>query len=261
MIVTTAPKATETMMNKAKKAVQHFSATYISREGASVRQMMDTYNEPLLICESKRLLYYDGHQNNPFFFHPNSAMFRGKGFMNTRKDPLVNALRLEEGMKVADMTLGLASDAVLASLAVGETGKVFGTEAHPIVSYIVREGLGTYETNRIELTRAMRRIEVIGDTNLNWLMELKDESIDVIYFDPMFEAEVAGSSGMIPLKQLLNKSEKRDVLSRSIKEAKRVAKHRVVLKDHFRSERFKELGFTKQIRPSATYHFGVWEKE
>jgi hypothetical protein len=48
-----------------------------------------------------------------------------------------------------------------------------------------------------------------------------------------------------------------ELTNTEIEQAKRVAIHKVILKDHFRSPRFEKFGFYVCKRPSAKFHFGV----
>jgi hypothetical protein len=73
----------------------------------------------------------------------------------------------------------------------------------------------------------------------------------------MFE-ETVDSSGIAPLRSFASYS---DLTMDAVIEAKRIAKKRVVLKDHFRSERFVKFGFTQHIRKTSKFHFGTIEKE
>ena len=50
-------------------------------------------------------------------------MFRVKRLMRGEHDPFVQATQLESGMTVLDCTLGMASDSIVASYMVGESGK------------------------------------------------------------------------------------------------------------------------------------------
>ncbi|WP_096435321.1 class I SAM-dependent methyltransferase [Alteribacter populi] len=261
IVVTTAPKETTRMMTRAVHAQDALSAPLIKRGHASVTRIMEKYKAHVVVAEQDRLMLYTATDSAPFFYHPNSAMFRAKAFLKTGHDPFVDAAKLREGMTVADGTIGLGSDAVLASLAVKKSGKVFGTEVNPILAYMIEEGLKSYKVEPNVIENALRRIQVINEHHQAWLKKQETSSIDVVYFDPMFQETVKGSSGIQALKQLAYNDEDDILFGQTIREAKRVARQRVVLKDHFRSRRFNALGLTQQIRPSATYHFGVWEKQ
>ncbi len=105
-----------------------------------------------------------------------------------------------------------------------------------------------------DLSLAMKSIEIKNNDHLLYLKSLPDRSYDCVYFDPMFEQKIDHSNGIDPLKSWAHHEE---LLVESLQEAKRVAKHRVVLKDHYQSNRFKVLPFTVTKRKSALFHFGV----
>ena len=102
----------------------------------------------------------------------------------------------------------------------------------------------------------MRRIEVIEANHYELLKTLPDNHFDVVYFDPMFEETIEESNG---IKGLTHFAANHDFTMEIINEAKRVARKRVVLKDHFRSSRFQRFGFdvlkTKNLQISLWLHF------
>jgi len=171
-------------------------------------------------------------------------------------DPLVDIAQLTTGDSFLDCTLGLGSDAIVASVAVGKLGTVIGLEQSKVISYLVKKGLKNWSGEQTLLEQAMRRINVCHIDHLSYLKKLKDHSIEVVYFDPMFSESIISSNGIHALKThaLYNNQ-----LVESVKEAKRVAKKRVIMKDHYRSKRFEELGFTREIRPSSKQHYGYIE--
>jgi hypothetical protein len=74
----------------------------------------------------------------------------------------------------------------------------------------------------------------------------------------MFEETIEESVGLVPLKHIANYS---PLEKETINEAKRVAKRRIVLKDHWKSKRFEQHGFHVLVRKSAKFHYGVIEIE
>ncbi|KFZ41674.1 hypothetical protein JS80_15320, partial [Anoxybacillus sp. KU2-6(11)] len=50
-----------------------------------------------------------------------------------------------------------------------------------------------------------------------------------------------------------------DLTVEVIEQAKRVARHRIVLKDHWQSSRFHQFGFSVYRRKTAKFHFGTIE--
>ena len=138
----------------------------------------------------------------------------------------------------------------------GQSGQVVALEANRFIAFLVAHGLSTWEDGEESIIQAMRRVEVRQVHHYEALKQLADHSFDVVYFDPMFEERILESDGIRTLTQLavpLPLSEK------IIQEAKRVARKRVVLKDHFRSPRFEQFGFKLCKRKTAKFHYGFIE--
>lgn len=93
-------------------------------------------------------------EGEKFFFHPNSAMFRAKRMLRGEPDPFVEAAQVEPGDKLLDCTLGLGSDAIIASLAAGELGEVCGIEKARSSLFLSRRG---FNRGRPALTLWIRR--------------------------------------------------------------------------------------------------------
>jgi len=137
-----------------------------------------------------------------FSFHQSMAYLRLLNIEAGKGDHLITALDLKEGMRVLDGTLGLASDASIASCMVGSTGLVVGTEASKLLHFCVSHGLAHYEADSPRLTEAMRRIQTYNLTAYEYLQTCKPGDFDVIYFDPMFQRPVKGSVAMDALRPL-----------------------------------------------------------
>lgn len=113
----------------------------------------------------------------------------------------------------------------------------------------MRTGLHSWETGIEELQAAMRRIQVKNGDCFEHIKQLPDNSVDVVYFDPMFHEPVETSDGIAPLRDLAEDS----VLHEGcINEAVRVARKSVVLKDHWKSPRFEQFGFNVMKRKNST---------
>jgi len=257
-IVTTSGRPSIQGKNKAKRLAEAWKLPFEERNKRSVKMMIKQFDTTIFVVYSTRIEAHDKDGHPPFFFHPNAAMFRAKRWYHNGDDPLVSTCKIMRGDIVIDATLGLGSDAQLASLAAGESGKVIGLESSPVIAQIVQEGLVTYQSSFQPLNEAMRRIEVFNINHLTWFQAQTDNSVDIVYFDPMFETEVNHSDGFEAIRYV---SSDQSLTSQVIEEAKRIARKRVVLKDHFRSNRFEWLGFDVQIRRSSTYHFGIIELE
>ncbi|MFC0188711.1 class I SAM-dependent methyltransferase [Fictibacillus aquaticus] len=256
MIVTTAGKFDASLTEKARTAAAEMKAKFVRRGNDSIQTLKEKYAQDIVMIGKNKTVYHPLHSDEPFFFHPNSSMFRAKQWLRGEGDPLVSAAGLKKGSSFLDCTLGLASDSTIASLAIGAGGKVTGIEESAAVRMIVKSGLSIWETGLKEMDQAMRRIEVQGGHHLDVLKSLPDSSYDIVYFDPMFEQSIQTSAGLSGLKQVASYSL---LTVEAINEAKRVAKERVVLKENRASPLFKKFGF-KVIPRSSRFWFGTLEK-
>jgi predicted methyltransferase len=258
VFVTTAGRTNEEMSAHARKIAEELNADFVPRKKRSVAAIQELIPEDCLVVGKERLELYPLGEAEPFFFHPNSAMFRIKRLKKGENDPLTDAAKLKTGMSFLDCSLGLGSDSIVASFVVGISGNVTGVEARTELSYIVKNGLKGWDSGFDDINRAMVNINVVNGHSLDYLKSLDDNSFDCVYFDPMFDESILESDGIRGLSHFAVY----DGLSKeTIDHALRVAKQRVILKDHFRSTRFEEFSFKVYRRKSAKFHFGVIEKE
>lgn len=259
MIVTTA-RNQEQLHEKAEEVAKAVQGVFVPRNDHSISHLCQLYKTDRLLLVTKEGIQcvFCDNQTHPFVFHPNAAMLRIRNLLSGGNDPLQEAAGLKEGMTVLDCTLGLGADAIVASFIVGPSGQVTGIESEAVLATIVQDGLKSKVTTNRAVDEAMRRIEVVCADHLTYLKECPSKHYDVIFFDPMFEKTVHQSSGLAPLKQLANYS---DLREDAVREAKRVAKKRVILKDSRQSTRFERLGFTPLRRPNASFWYGIIEVE
>lgn len=258
MIITTSTRGQQKFEVLAKEIADQFHAPYIKRKRFAVRELMDKYDvEKLLMVTTDGLKCFLRKEiDNPFFFHPSSSMLRIKRLMRGEDDPFVQTTKLQKGMSFLDCTLGLASDAIIASYMVKASGRVVGIESEPIVATIVQNGLQSWYSDIDELNQSMQQIEVVTANHVHYLKICSDDMFDVIYFDPMFETTTESSTGISPLKGIANYE---PLTKEVIEEAKRVAKQRIVMKDSNYSSRFTQLGFKPIERKYASHWFGTIE--
>ncbi|MEK4029041.1 MULTISPECIES: class I SAM-dependent methyltransferase [Bacillaceae] len=256
MIVSTSARTNKKIEEKARRAAAELDCPFVKRNKRSVASLQADYDSDCLIVAKNRLEFYASDAEEPFFFHPNSASFRVKRLMRGEDDPFITASGLKPGMSLLDCTLGLASDSIAASFVIGPSGRVTGIEGNPVLAYMVKHGLNEWESSLRELGEAMKRIHVISGSYQQVLASLPDQSVDVVYFDPMFTKPILTSEGIAGLRKLAVQDE---LTQETIQEALRVAKQRIVLKDHYQSSRFSNLGFHQQIRPTSLFHFGTME--
>jgi len=192
-----------------------------------------------------------------YFFHLSMAKLRIQNLLDGQHDHLISAMSLEAGMSVLDCTLGLATDSIVASFIVGHTGKVLGLETSQVVAFIASYGLQHFQADEQYLTEALRRISVKHAHSYKYLTTLADNSYDVVYFDPMFRNPIHSSSNVKPLRYLADNS---PLPKNTLKEACRVAKQRVVVKESSKSDEFTRLGITTVYGGKySSVHYGVIE--
>ncbi|UOQ85749.1 class I SAM-dependent methyltransferase [Gracilibacillus salinarum] len=256
MIITTAGRTNAHYVHEAQALAEQYQITYIERKGVAVERLKQEYHTDVLVAGKNGLYLSPQELQSDVFFHPNVAMVRAKRLFKGEEDPLIQATGLKSGMSFLDCTLGLASDAIIASIAVGPSGIVTGVEGSFPLYLLVKEGLKRYQSGNQALLDAMKQIDVKQTAHLPFLQNTETNAYDVVYFDPMFQEKIDSSDG---IKGLRSRSITEAITERTIAEAKRVARKRVVLKDHYKSERFTEFGFNQQRRKTALFHYGIIE--
>lgn len=255
MIITTSYRPNEHTVQTAVSVSRNFHVKFMIRNKKSIQQIIHEENDDVLVIGNERFELYPAC-GEKFFFHPGSSLFRAKRWLRGEEDPFLNAAELRQGDSFLDCTLGLGSDAIVASLAAGEEGAVIGLEKSPILAFLVSTGLKAWETNMPEVNEAMRRIQTKSADHLEYLHQLPDEAFDVVYFDPMFYQPIEQSEGIAPLRLFAEYQFQPE----SVIEALRVAKRSVVLKDHWKSPRFNQFGFHVYKRKSSLFHYGILKK-
>lgn len=258
MIVTTAGRTTEKMTLKAKQVAQELHLPFKERRDQSIKKMQKHFETNVFVVGKDKFSIHEIGNEEPLFFHPNSAMFRVKRLLKGDVDPFIHTAKLKSGMTVLDCTLGLASDSIVASVVVGKGGNVTGIEQNRYIAYLVKMGLVQWDSGLPIMNDGMKNIEVITSNHLDYLKSAPDNSYDIVYFDPMFDESIQASDG---IRMLRTFASYKPITSEIVLEAKRVAKQRVVMKDHWKSDRFELLGFTVQKRPTALFHFATIEVE
>ncbi|WP_196594554.1 class I SAM-dependent methyltransferase [Pectinatus sottacetonis] len=239
IFITTGRKTDEVCFKKAKEIAAEKHIDFVSRTGKSLDKLSAEKNcDMVLLVKKDRLTIKT--PGGELFFHPSMAQLRLKRLLKHEPDHMVEAMGLRMGMTVLDCTLGFASDAVISAFISGT--KVIGLESNLAVSIVVADGLKHYKSDIEDLQNAMHNIEVINTDCKEYLAAMPDKSVDVVYFDPMFRYPLKKSVSLQPLRGLANR-EAVDI--GSIRQACRVARCRVVMKENSKSSEFKRLGFNK----------------
>ncbi len=243
LIVTTAGQPSACVVQTAKQMAAALNAPFVERNRQSLAAIREQYKVSNIIVAA-----VDGPivhtSNGEYFFHLSMAELRIKNLLNGKHDHMVAAMGLAAGMSVLDCTLGLATDAIVASFVTGESGQVVGLESSPIIALITRLGLQNFALEpqpEYDITSALRRIKVENADYFQYLLAVPDCSFDVVYFDPMFRQPIYKSSNLHPIRNL---ADNRSLTPEAVEQACRIARQKVVIKEAAGSGEFSRLGIT-----------------
>lgn len=141
--------------------------------------------------------------------------------ISPRTDLLARALGFKKGMKIADLTVGLAQD----SLKLAYFGaEVTGVEAQPWIFALLKNA-----QERANDEEAVRRLNIVVGSSIEWIDRLLPAH-DVFYLDPMFnhKRRALPKKGMQYLAEIAHDTEDGDWLSLMEKITK--TKKRLVVK-------------------------------
>lgn len=237
-VVTTVRDATMELESAGRIIAAELGTIFAKRSGGSIESLKAYYDAENIVVITKAgpLVYTHAGE---YHFHLSMAELRIKNLKNGKPDHMAVAMDLFPGASVLDCTLGLATDAIVASYCVGISGKVKGLEISPLIAMVSKYGLQNYSSDLPCINEALRRISVTNADYGAQLALFPDNSFDVVYFDPMFRRPVHESSNMKPIRCLANNG---PLTVEALHEAQRVARRRVVIKEKRGSGEFIRLG-------------------
>lgn len=243
VIITTSLRMDDNLVSKAKQLAEDLGIEYLKRNKRSVSSLLKEVEKVLVLYQNKLVL--EQRNGQTFFFHPDTAMLRIKA----GHDPLLDLIGPSK-KTILDCTMGLASDSIVLASA---GHQVTSLESSRLIHFIVSRGLQDFNSSNVLVDCAMRSIQTKWIDSLTYLKEQIDNSVDVIYFDPMFSEEIKESNNLSGLVQMADGSR----LSKELLlEAKRVARKKILVKAHFRDSVFEEFGFKRHVRPNQKFHYG-----
>ena len=266
-ILTTAQKSNEAIQEEAKALASSMHMTYIKRGKTSIPALFSKYQ-----CEYIAVLAGSGltihfPENQQHTFHLSMAQLRILRLQRGEGDHLINAVQTilnanhplgKEEFSFLDCTIGLGSDSIVVSYAFPQA-KIKGLEGSLPIWLATSYGLAHYSHNVKSVTDALRRIEVSHDTFETYVPNLPDDSIDIIYFDPMFEVPVEESPQFKPLRGHTMESHIDDKI---MEEAMRVASCGVIIKERPFSSVFQKYPPHKWVGGKySRIGYGVYMKE
>jgi len=260
LVVTTSRKSSTATSAQAARWASTLGVPFVARAGRSLAELLHEASVPAaLVISNREPRFVRPEDGLEYFFHPNMAKIRLHNIAAERGDPMLTAMALQPGDAVLDCTLGRGADAIVASHALGERGRVVGLEIVPIIAELTRHGLRHYESGIARLDAPMRRIQVHCADHRPYLAECAPGSFDVVYFDPIFTSPIEKSHAMIPLRALADKSA---VTPDTVAQARRAARRRVVIKNVAGSPLWTELGIRHLVKGSSSrIEYGIVEAD
>ncbi|WP_340023948.1 class I SAM-dependent methyltransferase [Paenibacillus sp. FSL K6-1096] len=254
MIITTGFDPIPEVTGRAKRLAERTGCAYIPRARFSITKLAEHAGdgEILVVLQEAVRLMTPGMPDMEF--HPSMGFVRAKRIIRGEADPMIEAAGMQRGDSVLDCTAGLGGDALLFAVAGGEHSRVTALESSLPLYALLLEGMATYVSGQTKVNEALRRIDVQHGDHLDYLRAQPDNSVDIVYFDPMFRVPLTGSAAISPLRQFANPAA---LSAASVAEACRVARKTVLLKEKALSGEFARLGFTELLRSSAKTSYGV----
>lgn len=258
LYVTTSQKGAAAFDQEALRIGQLLESPVIDRNDASLLEVFtETQADKLLVVGSKGPVLYTSpkakHQ-----FHISMAQLRLLALKRGQRDHLLEAVGSIKLTSFLDCTAGLCSDSLVVSYAHPTCQRLYAVEGLAALAYISNWGCRHFRHEDEKVTAALRRIQVVAMYYEDLLPRLGNNSFDVVYLDPMFEVPVMASSQFLSLRGQLVET----VISRPmIKEALRVAKYRVIIKERPHSHLFKTYRPTQLVGGKySRIAYGIYEK-
>ncbi|MBW4080388.1 class I SAM-dependent methyltransferase [Paenibacillus sp. S150] len=254
MIITTGFNPVPEIAMRAGRLAERTGTGYAPRGKLSMAKMVERYGDGeilVVLQEAVRLITPD---MPPLEFHPSMGFVRAKRIIRGGHDPMLEAAAMAPGDSVLDCTAGLGSDSLLFAVYGGGQSVVTALESSLPLYALLLEGMGHYTSGQERVNEALRRVRVVHSDHLAYLREQPDDSIDIVYFDPMFRVPLTDSAAISPLRRFANPAA---LSPESVLEAVRVARKTVLLKEKALSGEFSRLGFTELLRASAKTSYGV----
>lgn len=238
-IIVTTSQSGVNVDNSLEIFVQASGLEYVKRAGKSLRKLQAEHqadgvivwleNGPVLHCNDDK-----------FFFHPSMAKNRLSNYRHSGKqDSLVIACDLQNGDDFLDCTLGLGADSIVAAYFT-PSGRVVALESSPVIALIIKYGMQNYNSQMSWLDKAIHQVTIKNREHYEYLKQAPDNSYDIVYFDPMFREPNYNSQPISVFRHWANPA---PLSLETIKEACRVARKRVVIKEKRASGEFERLGF------------------
>ncbi|MDY7231476.1 class I SAM-dependent methyltransferase [Hyalangium rubrum] len=247
LAVTTSARPREELVTRARASAKAWGVPFFPRRsGEGIADWFDARAEALIVFGHDGVTLWDkeGHHG----FHAGMAHLRRMRLAAGEGDTFVRVAELRKGDAVLDCTLGLGQDALVASLAVGPTGRVVGVEKNLALYALASAGMKTYAFGPDSC-----HVEVVHADAHEHLRTLPPRSFDVVFFDPMFARPGKAQPGFDVLRRFADHA---PLTPETLEEGRRVARRWVVVKGARYTDDLRKLG----LQPEPGSHFSdvVW---
>ncbi len=247
LAVTTSTKVNAAQVREARAVGARWGVPFLPRQAKeSVAPWLGTRAAALLVVGGDGVTLWD--PEGSFGFHAGMAHLRRMRLRAGEPDAFARVAELHAGDAVLDCTLGLAQDAMVASLAVGPTGRVVGLEQSLALAAVAGEGLRRYP-----LGEDSGPIEVLHADAREYLKAAPSRSFDVVFFDPMFAKPRKAQPAFEMLRRF---AEHAPLTPETLAEARRVARRWVVVKGAKYTDDLRKLGLVEE--PGSRFTDVVW---
>ncbi|WNZ65654.1 class I SAM-dependent methyltransferase [Myxococcus sp. MxC21-1] len=247
LAVTTSTKVDAALVREARAVAARWGVPFLPRRAKeSVAPWLGTKAAALLVVGGDGVTLWDAEGS--FGFHAGMAHLRRMRLRAGEPDAFVRVAELRAGDAVLDCTLGLAQDAMVASLAVGPSGRVVGLERSLALGAVAGEGLRRYA-----LGEDSGPIEVVHADAREYLKTLPSRAFDVVFFDPMFAKPRKSQPAFDMLRRF---AEHAPLTQETLEEARRVARRWVVVKGAKYTDDLRKLGLEDE--PGSRFTDVIW---
>ncbi|WP_187119742.1 class I SAM-dependent methyltransferase [Numidum massiliense] len=251
--MTTSYRVTPQFEQEARAFAAAWGWPYEQRKKYSLPQIRARFGTEELIVLSASGARWVG-VDEAFTYHPSLSVVRIKRLLRGEGDVFYDIVGLRAGDSWLDATCGFAADAITAAHIVGRSGTVVGLESEKRIAAVVAYGLTHYPTAVPEVAEAMQRVRIRAVDHLSYLRKCPNNAYDFVYFDPMFRRGVTQSAHMNPLRHL---ADDRPLSEEAVREARRVARRAVILKETVASGEFTRLGFELLTKKTDGVCYGI----
>ncbi len=257
-IVTVSQKATVEERKEAEAVAKCLALPYEERRERSLPTMQKIYGaDDILVITKKGPQLYTG-EGKEHTFHLSMAQLRLLRLQRGGVDHLAEAVGDEPLESFLDCTVGLGADSLIVSYVHPECPRYIGLEGVPALAYITNYGCRHFTHKEHAVTAALRRLQIVAMRYEQFLAQQRENSIDVIYFDPMFEVPVKESPQFTGLRgHLVESGFTADTLRRALA----VARRKVIVKERPFAQLFQTMRPTRLLGGKySRVAYGVYEK-